>query len=313
MKKKTPIHPLPYLALIFAQLIWGASLVVSKISLEEFPPNTLAFLRFFLAFILIMPFFAAFKQKFKFKVEHLPKLLLAGITMITFNVFFLYQGLQLTTAIDASVLTLIIPIISVVAGWWFLKEKIYWINLLGIVLGLSGAILIIGLPLIFFGNLTSSMLLGNILIILGSISSVIGALISKQLLKKYSTLFLTAAIFLVGTISFLPAAINDYIQNPAWVSKVSILGLLGLLYLAILSSVSAYFLYDYALEKVGVTRANLFQYMEPAVAASLAVPILGERISFSFIIGTCLIVLGVYWGTLGKSEHHHLHLKHHRV
>jgi drug/metabolite transporter (DMT)-like permease len=314
MKKlKKPKLFLPYLALIFAQLIWGGSMVISKISLQEFPPNTLAFLRFTIALILLMPFFTVITKKVKIKAEHIPKILLAGLTMITFNIFFLYQGLLLTTTINAAVLTLSLPILSVVAGWWFLKEKVYWINLLGILLGVFGAILIIGLPLLFVGNLTGSMLLGNVMLILASASYVIGAIISKKLLKSYSSLFLTAAIFLVGALSFLPAAINDYIQNPLWFEKVTILGILGLLYLAILSSISAYFLYDYALEKVEVSKANLFQYIEPAIVATLAVPILGERISFSFIIGTCLIVLGVYWGTLGKLEHHHLHHKHHRV
>lgn len=313
MKKKAFKVPLPYLALIFANLVWGASVVVSKITLQEFPPSTLAFLRFALALILLAPFFASSRKKTKIRLKDVPKLLLSGLTLVSFNIFFLYQGLPLTTAINASVLTLVIPILSVMAGWWFLKEKIYWINLLGIVIGLCGTILIIGLPLILFGSLTASMLLGNVLILFSSISSVTGALISKGLLKRYSSLFMTAVIFLVGTISFAPGAVNEYIQNPLWPSRITFLGILGLLFLAILCSVSAYFLYEYALEKVDVAKANLFQYLEPAVAASLAVPILGERISFSFIIGTCLIVLGIYWGTLGRLEHHHLHLKHSRV
>lgn len=304
--------PLPYLALSFAHIIWGMTFVASKIALAEFPVMSLAFLRFALASLLLAPFFLTETRK-NIKLEHFPKLLIVGLSMITFNIAFFYEGLNRTTSIDASVLTLIIPSISLIAGWWFLKEKIYWINLIGVLTGLLGTVVIVGLPLFLVGSLSPRALFGNLLIILSDISFVIGAILSKRLLRTYSSLFLTGFVFLIGVISFAIPALNEYLANPTWVSKVTVLGLLGLLFIVLLSSISAYFLYNFALQKIDVIQVNLFQYLEPAVAASLAVPILGERISYSFIVGTVLIVLGVYWGTLGKGEHHHVLHKHHRI
>ncbi len=303
--------PLPYLALMVAYLIWGGNYVVAKLTLTEIPVFSLAFLRFAIALILLFPFLLAEKNKEKIKLEHLPRLLLTGLLMISFNIVFFYEALQRTTAINVSALELIIPILSVLGGWWFLKEKIYFVNLMGIFLGILGAAIIIGLPLLFVDGLSSGVLIGNLLSILSCISFVAGAILSKKLLKKYSALFMTCITFSVGVVTFLVPAMLDYVNNPAWVSKVSILGILGLLYIVILSSISAFFLFQWALAKVDLPKATLFQYF-PAIAATFAVPILGERISFSFIIGTILVVLGVYWGTLGKWEHHHLHHRHHK-
>lgn len=287
--------------------------MVAKVALQEFPPMTLAFLRFAFASILLVPFLFAFEKKqFKVKLEDWPKLFAVGFLMISINIALFYQGLLKTSVIDASVLSMTIPILSVIGGWWFLKEKLYWINLLGILLGLLGSIVIIGLPLIFLGNFSSEGLLGNGLIILSCISFVAGTIISKDVLQKYDPLVITFISFLVGAITFFIPASLDYINNPNWVDKISIFGVLALLYITLLSSIVAFFLMHYGVEKVGVIKANLFHYMEPAVAATLAVPILGERISYSFIIGTCLVVLGVYWGTLGKQHHHHINHKHHR-
>lgn len=274
---------------------------------------SLGFLRYGLACLLITPFlFSLPYADRKIKFEHLPKLILGGLLMATINIALFYMGLKRTTAINASVLELSIPVISVIAGWWFLKEKIYYANLTGIIISLLGALSIIGIPLLLLGNFSSKEFVGNLLIIASSISFVAGALIMKKMLKIYSPLIIVAITFLTATLAFALPALLEYLQNPTWILKVSILGIFGLIYITVLSSICAYFLLLWGLNKIPISHANMFQFIEPAVAATLAVPLLGERISFSFIIGTCLIILGVYWGTLGKEEHHHIHHKQHR-
>lgn len=306
--------PLPYLALLIAHLIWGANFVVAKITLSEFPVMSLAFLRFTFASILLIPFLLTFEKKqLKLKLEHSPKLFLVGLLIVTVNIALFYEGIKRTTAIDASVLSMSIPIISVILGWVFLKEKIYWINFLGILLGFFGAITILGLPLIFLGQFEKDGLFGNLLIILSCISFVIGAFIAKKLLKTYHPLIITGVCFLTGMATFLIPAVLEYLGDPNWTNKVSVLGILGLLYITILSSIVAFFLLSWALKRTDAIRVHLFQYIEPAIAATFAVPLLGERISYSFIVGTCLVVLGVYWGTLGREHHQHPHHKHHRT
>ncbi|MBI4038140.1 DMT family transporter [Candidatus Daviesbacteria bacterium] len=301
--------PWPYLALILANVIWGGNFVVAKITLQEFPIFSLAFFRFALAALLLAPFFWTATplggKKIEIDKKDLPRLVATGVLIITLNVTFFFAGIQKTTAINASVLTLIIPLISVLLGWWFLHEHIYLINILGVVLGLGGAIIIIGLPQIFLGSFSPTVLMGNLLIILASISWVWGAVLSRQLLTKYPSLTVTAFAFGVGAVTFLVPAINEYLQNPGWPDKVSMLGILGLTYMILLSSISAYFLFEWGLSRTSVSKANLFQYLEPFVATGLALLVLGEVISMPFLVGAVLIAVGVYWGTLAKETHHH--------
>lgn len=296
--------PIPYIALIFAHLIWGANFVVAKVTLQEFPPMSLAFLRFSFASLLLAPFFLAETKKVKVDKKDLPKLIAVGVLIITLNITFFFEGIRRTTAIDASFLTLIIPMLSVLLGWWFLKEKVYLINLFGIVLGFLGALIIVGLPQIITGTASPEALMGNILIILASISWVIGATISKKVLQKYSSLTVTAIAFLVGTATMFTPASLEYIQNPGWVGQVTILGVLGLAYMTLLSSISAYFLFEWGLSKTSVIAADLFQYIEPFVATTLALSVLGETVSTPFLLGASFIAVGVYLGTLAKEAHH---------
>lgn len=306
--------PLPYLALLIAHLIWGANFVIVKVTLEEIPVMTMLFLRFFFAFLLLLPFLVVHEKKERrIKFEDITKFFLVGLLLIVFNNAFGYEGLNQTSAINASTLTLIIPILSVVGGWWFLKEKIYWINLMGVVAGLLGGLTLIGLPLIFIGGFPYENLIGNMMILISGMFFVAGSIISRGLLKLYKPMVVTAGVFFVGAVSFFIPAVIDYINDPLWVQNITVLGILGMIYITIMSTICAYLLITWGLLRVGVIKTNLFHYIEPAIAATIAVPLLGERISYSFIIGTCLVVLGVYWGTLGKSEHHHTHNKHHRM
>lgn len=296
----------PYVAIILAHAIWGVNFLIAKITLLEFPPMTLSFLRFVLAIAFLLPFILAEKKKPRIARKDLPQIFLVGILMITLNIAFFYLGLPKTTVTAASVLTMIIPPLSVLIGWWILKEKVYIVNLVGIILGFIGALLIIGVPFILLGlQSTSENLIGNLFIILASISWVAGALISKKALQKYSTLEITTMIFLVGVITFAIPALTEYLKNPYWYQQVTPLGIFGLFYIAIASSISAYFLFEWGLSKVGIIKADLFQYLEPLLAITLGVIILGEPLRFSFIIGAILVGMGVYWATLAKDKHRH--------
>ena len=305
--------PIPFLALLLAYIIWGGNFVVAKIALVEFPPMTLAFLRFALASLFIAPFFLIHNKNFKYKKidkKHLPKLVLVGIFAVTLNITLFFEGMLRTTAINASVLNLTVPILSVLFGWVVLKERIYFVNLIGIFAGLLGALIIIDLPQLFFGDYSLRMLLGNLLIILAGISWVAGGVFAKQMLKIYPSHLVTTIAFLVGTVTFFLPALKEYIDNPAWVNNVTFLGGLGLTYMTLLSSISAYFLYEWGLSNTSVNKANLLQYVEPFIASSLAVAILGEGITPPFIFGALLIGLGVYLGTLAKEPHHKIHKIH---
>ncbi len=297
-------NSLPYLALLAAHIIWGGNFLVAKVTLQEFPPMSLAFLRFALALVLILPFLLFEQKKVALKLADLPRLFLAGIMMTTLNIALFFEAITKTTATNAATISLATPMLSVLLGWIILKEKVFFINIVGIVMGILGSLVIIGLPLLFLGISDNQAVLGNLLIVLSSICWVIGLLQSKSLLKKYSSLTITTICFFTATVAFFLPAINEYYKNPQWVQQVSALGILGLLYITILSSISAFILLEWGFSKLPISRASLFQYVEPLVATTLGVMIMGDRISYSFIVGAIMIGLGVYWGTLGKEAHH---------
>lgn len=298
----------PYLAIITANLIWGVNFLVAKVTLVEIPSMSLAFLRFFFAFILLLPFLISDRKNLKVKKDDFPWFILVGSLVVTINITAFYEGISRTSVIDASVLSLTVPVISVLLGWIFLKEKVFTINLFGVLSGLIGAILIIGLPLGLIGkDVPLDKTLGDLLIIVSSFCWVVGAVLMRKFLKDYSSITVTSSLFLIGAISFLIPAVQDYLKDPTWPGRVTYLGYLGLSYITFFSSVIAFFLFDWGLKALGVIKTDLFQYIQPLTATTLAVLFLSDQLHYSLIIGGALIALGTYWGTLGKEHHRHPH------
>lgn len=310
--KFIPVSVLPVLALTIANIIWGGSFIVAKFTLDEIPIMTLAFLRFFLATFLLFPFILSAKNQTKIDKKDLLVLISIGLLMVTFNIAFFFEGLALTTVTQASILTLAIPFVAILVGWWFLKEKVYPINLVGILLGLIGASILIVLPIWESGTeFSQKTLLGNIFILISDVAWVVGAALTKKIMTKYSTLTLTTIMFIVGAVSFLLPAVNEYIQNPRWTDNVTAVGVLGIVYMAAASSVSAYFLFEWGLKQLGIIRADYFQYIEPFVAIILAILLLGEQLQPILVVCGILIGLGGYWGT--RFQEHPKRHKAHRI
>lgn len=306
MKLKVPTlnSAWPYFAVITAHVIWAMNFIVAKVTLEQFPPMSLAFIRFALALLLLLPFLFFQKDKDNIQKKDIPLLFLVGALMTTFHISFFYLGLLRTSASTASILTMTIPVFSVLIGWIFLKEKIYTVNVHGIVLGLVGVLSVIGAPILALGfDINGTALIGNLLIILSTITWVIGVTISKKMLKHYSSLTITTVIFLTGVMTFVVPALKEYLDNPIWIQQVSIYGLLGLTYIVIASSLVAFFLFEWGLQFLGVVKSDLFQYIEPLLAVTLGIIILNESPRASFLIGASFVLIGVYMGTIGKPEH----------
>src|SRR4051812_40987998 len=129
LKRRNIKKSLPYLAVFVAHLIWGINFVVAKLTLIEVPVMTLGFIRFFLAFLFMLPFFIFMKKRDrKINLVDLPTLIVVSLLMITFNIALFYEGITRTSTTTASGLLLIISIISVFGSWLLLKEKIYLLN-----------------------------------------------------------------------------------------------------------------------------------------------------------------------------------------
>lgn len=285
---------LPILALIIANLIWGAASPIFKWSLEEIPLFTLAFIRFYFAALIL--FFFLRKKVFNFQREDFPQIFLVGFFGVTLNIIFFFMGLKLGKAINAPVIASTQPLIIFVLAVLFLKEKIKLNKLMGLILGALGIGVIVGVPILQYGYTPE--ILGDLLIFLATLGAVGQTIFGKHLMNDHKQLdpfVLTFWMFLIGAITFLPFMISE-IVNPAFTfhSLLNLKPMVGIIFGVFLSSLVGYSAYIYGLSKIPASETSMFTYIDPIAGVLIAVPLLHEAITLEFVLGSLLIFGGIY-------------------
>lgn len=293
----------PVLALILANIIWGGASPIFKHALENIPPFTLAFIRFFFAGLLFLPW--ANKVWKELTLKEWFQVFLVGFFGISINISFFFMGLQKTESINAPVIASAGPIFIYMISVVFLGEKAKLKVFKGMLLALLGVLVIIFSPMFLDGQrLILGEIQGNLLLFLATLGSVFQAIIGKGALKKVSFIQVSVITFLLSSLTFLPFIPKEF---ATWnLSMLDIRGWSGIIYGVFLSSAAAYTLFYYGMSKIKAQEVGLFTYIDPIIAVMIAAPLLGEYPNLYYFIGSILVFAGIYWAE-GRINYHPIH------
>lgn len=284
--------------IVISSLLWSTSGAVSKILLRELPPFPLAFLRFMIASLAILPWFL--KQK-HLKVSKLIRDILPLSLFSAANIMFFYIGLTKTTANAAALIYTATPIMAALLARVFTGEQLSKQKIQGVFLGLAGATVISILPLWETGTRVTGDLVGNLLILAAVFSWAIYTVGSKRIIAQgYSPVTITATSFFVSTIIFFFITITTFKGNLLMPFQ-DMTSLILLIHLAILVTVATYLLYQWAIKHSSATTASLNVYLQPVFGIIINAALLGESVTPGFIVGGILVGWGVLIATRGKQ------------
>jgi len=282
-----------YLALIATMIIWGLSPPIIKFTLNFINPFEFLFFRFLVAgLVFLLPTLNLIRKNWASFQKNWQRYLLLGLLGTPITLFFLFSGLKLTSAIDASLIAVIAPILVVAGGGFFLKEKITKNEKIGLVIALIGTVITLIQPLL--EKQTQSSIKGNLLVLTGTIVWATFTLLSKKN-KQLNSFILAGCSFLIGFFIFLPFFCLTRVNTPlTGLFLINLRALPGIIYMAFLGSVVAYFTYLWGLKKIEASEATIFTYLQPIFAIPAALIILGEQPTLPFAIGALFIAIGVY-------------------
>ncbi len=310
--KNLPSYKLAVTALIISNIIWGAAPPIFKFALTNIPPFSLAFLRFGIATLLLLPFLYRLNY-WKVKRQDWWLFLQNALYGVTFNISFFFLGLRLAPSINASVIATASSIFTTLLAVIFISEKPSLKTLFGNLIGFIGVLIIILSPFSNYQiNINKGEMLGNIFLVLATLSAAAQAVTSRKLALKYRSRTFTFYSFLIGATSFFPFALMELFSNPSWPLYLDLRGISGLIFGAVFSSFIAYSIWGFAAEKITASQIGLYMYVNPIITVLIAIPLLGEKITPPFIIGTLLAVLGIYVAE-GRIPYLPIHHKYARV
>ncbi len=276
-------------ACIIAAISWGTVFIFGQIAVKDgYHPVVISFLRFIFAslFLGLYQFFTE-KRIFLSLRDILQFLVLGGTGIFGMNVFIFYS-LKMTDSTITSLLMNANGFIIAILSFFFLKEKINIVEIIGLIIGFTGCYFI------FFqgkvGNIFPSQVFGNTLAVLAAFCWAFYSVWGKKtkLIEKYGAVLSTlwASVFGSVMLGFLIMMAKIPFNLDA---KCIFIGF----YLGIIPAGIGFTLWFYSINKLKTIIPGIIQFLAPLTTAVLAVVWLNQVISFSTVFGGILIVTGV--------------------
>jgi len=291
-----------YVALILNALIWGLAIPIVKLGFNAgLSPTSFLFARFALATFFSLPIFFFLLKKGSLKNQ----LTLKNIAIITAHellgtfaaLWLLYEGVARTSAVASSLIAVTWPIFVVLGGIFILKEREEKHEWAGLILAITGTLILILSPLLHNGFKVEGSTSGNLLILSQNLAIAAYYLLAKKFYKNLNKWLVTHISFWVGTISFGAVLLfrnnNSLLLIPQSLAEIG-WPLIAILYMSILGSIVGLTLYLIGQNKIEASEASLFTYTQPIFALPLAIFLLGETVSPIQIIASLLILVGVF-------------------
>ena len=299
MKNNKPLI-LGYLFALSATAIWSGNFIIARDLNESIPPISLAFWRWVVAVLILTPF--AYKKLItEWEILKKNSLYLSIVSFLGVTVFntLIYIAGHTTTAINLSLISITFPVFIVLLSRIFYKEAITMNKIIGILLVLVGVLILITKGE-FSKLLNLSFAIGDTWMLLAAI---IFALYSILLRKKPTELSVPGfqlSTFILGLIFMLPFFIWQTLSSPPiqFESKT----VFSILYVGIFASLTAYILWNKAIEKIGASNAGMIYYTLPLFSGFLAYVFLNEAIGMNHLYSLLLILSGIVIATLKKKS-----------
>jgi len=281
------MHRNALIALIVANTVWGAAAPIYKWALEGVEPFTLGFFRFALSSLILLWFVR--KSLFVEKRDRIKLIILA--TLLSIHIGLLNLSLLYTNSINVPIIGSSAPLFLIIGSIFILKTSVSLKKIIGAIVGFCGVLIILVFPSLQSGF--DGMLLGNSMLIISTLGSVIYTILIKEIISRYNPLTLVFWTFVIATILFFPFVLYEAI-NLNSLQTISLQGLTGIMYATLGSSILAYFCYYFAIKYLEVSDIGVFTYIDPVIAVLIAVPLLGEKLTGEYLFGSFLVFLGIY-------------------
>ena len=281
----------PYLLLCITALCWAGNAIVGRLAAGHIPPVTLAFLRWSLALLIILPFaWGHLKRDWGAIRGRLGTMIFLSIIGISAFNSMQYWALEYTTALNTLLLQSAGPLIVAVWSLVLFGVRMTLAQIFGVALSLTGVLVIL-----LHGDLTALTSIefnkGDLIFI---VALTIFGLYSVLSLKRppIHGLSFVAFTFGCGALCLIPLLIVELFTRP--VMQLNTANLLSLFYVAVFPSTLAYLCFNRGVQLIGANRAAPFFHVVPVFGAVMAIVFLGERPQLFHIIGFALVLTGVF-------------------
>jgi len=285
----------PYLLLTLTALFWSGNMVLGRGIRADVPPLTLAFWRWAIAFLLVLPLaLPHLKSQWpQLKAGWKPLIVLGLLGVGGYNTF-AYLALQHTTATNATLLNSFIPVATIAISWLFLGKRLSRGQALGVAISLAGALTIVArgqLDVLLHLQLN----IGDVWMLVAVLDWAIYTVALAWRPAGVHPMLMLASSIAIGLCALIPAWLWEmgHFGGPGLHMNVHTGSLLALAYVGIFPSFIGYIFYNRGVAEVGANKGSLFIHLMPVFGTLLSFLILGEVPLWYHYAGIALIFAGI--------------------
>ena len=279
-----------HVVVLLTNIFFGANFsAVQFIAKRGVPAFGLNVIRVGVSSLLFWLLIAFIPQKTLIRNKDVPRFLLCAITGVVINQLLFIKGLTLTLSTHASLLILVTPIFITFIAAWIGRESLNIFKILGLVLGVAGSVVLVLQKEV--SGAGTSILLGNILVILNAISYAFYFVLVKPLMREYHSFEVIRWLFSLGFIFMLPIGWSEFASIQWQTLSVTDYVVLGTI--VFFATFLAYLFNLYGISKLGASVTGAYIYTQPIFAGVIAVFVMGEKMTLQKLLAAALIIGGV--------------------
>lgn len=278
-----------WIILIILSVVWGSSFILMKKGMEAFSSDEVAGLRIAIAFLFLVPFYIK-HHAINFKKNFMGLMLMGVFGNLIPAFLFTKAETQISSSLTG-MLNALTPLFTIVVAFFWFKTKFKTVQLVGIMSGLVGAMV-----LLYFndGGDTSTNVLYSLLVVAATICYAISVNGIKHYLSNMNSVTATVGAFTItGPIAlaylfFQTDFINDLKTNPIALSSLGYVSIL-----AIVGSALSVIVYNTLIKEAGAVFASTCTYLIPIIAVIWGL-LDGETVNLLQMSGVIVVIFSVY-------------------
>ena len=273
--------------------IWGVTFVYTKLLLiAGLTAAQIFVLRFIMAYLLLLVY-SLFRRQFRlFASVWQDELLMVALGVTGGSLYFLTENSAMiyTTTTNTSLIVCLCPLFAaLLIAMFFRSQRLHGVQIVGTVMAAIGVIIVV-LNGHFVLHLSP---LGDTLAFGACLCWALYSLLMIPASCRYDTLFITRKVFFYGLLSMIPYfLIYPDLPSLSVVLRPDVMA--NLVFLGCVASMLCFLAWNWVIKKLGAVIATNYVYFNPVTTVIFAWLILSERITVYFLIGTLLILTGMY-------------------
>jgi drug/metabolite transporter (DMT)-like permease len=278
--------------------IWGSTWLFIKLGLADLPPITFAGIRFVISCAILFPL--VWLRHLSLPKTRAEWILLVGTGVLSFSLNYglVFWAEQYITSGLAALLQAMLPAFGLVLAHIHVPaERMTWVKIAGVVLGVFGVGVVFSNQLAISGRLA---LAGCVAMVLSAFFAAYSNVLVKTRGKNLNPAVIAAFQMFFGLIPLLVYGLT--LEGNPFSFRWTPLAVLCLLYLAVVGSVVAFLLYYWLMQNMDVTKTMLISLVTPVVAVILGMIVLDEQLSWRTLVGGAMIIAGIGFIVVRKPK-----------